>query len=351
MSKLLIKMSSRILAQAVRITNIIPLLKSRSFDLACVLGYQCVVPKNTFHINDLVIYIAPESILPSNENTSHLADENGVIRIKACRVCNVLSEGYIAPLSWLPNEDITEGQILSKLLNITQWISTEEEVDKKLPKNLEEKGVIGTLFPKTDEIQVKQAPYLLKQFTNRDVVITTKMDGCSVSYAFFDNSHHIFSRNLDITLKNDKSNEHYHNIFNTLQIKEKLQLLNREIVIQGEICGPKINNGRTKVKELTFFVFNIYDITCKSYLPWDEVLNITKEMNLQCVPTLYKGKGLPEGYTEKKEIIEFANKQLYESGAKAEGIVIKTDDKGSRVSLKVISEKYMLKIEKSFHHL
>lgn len=345
-------MSSRILAQVVRIVEIIPLEKSHSFDLACVLGYTCCVSKNLYHVDDLCLYIAPESLLPLNDDTRHLVDDKGVIRIKARKICNVLSEGYIAPLSWVSRYNVDpasliEDQVVTEILQITQWISLEEKEDKKIAQTVAEKGVLGTLIPKTDETQVKQAPHLLRQFHNRKVVITLKMDGCSATYAWYQNRHLIFSRNLDITSQTDDSSvSHYHKIANIHNLPSKLEKYQREIAIQGELCAPSINKGRTLTSELSLFVFNIYNISAQRYLFWDEVNTIAQEQNLSLVPVLYQGIGLPADCQTKADLLQYADTLTYSSGARAEGIVIKTDDdNGPRISLKVISETYMYEIE------
>jgi RNA ligase (TIGR02306 family) len=356
-------MSSRILARVVKIIEIIPMEKSHTFDLACVLGYTCCVLKTLYQVGDLCIFISPESILPVNEDTRHL-EEKGTIRIKARKICGVLSEGYIAPLSWVTRYNVdpttlTEAQIVTDILQITQWVSAEEKEDKQLPGMIGTKnvggGILGSLIPKTDERQIKDAPYLLRQLADRDIVITIKMDGCSATYAWYppgaigrDNQQQalIFSRNLDVTGVNGSSYTHYHTAFTNHKLAEQLEKYHREIAIQGELCSPSINNGRTLIPSLTYLVFNIYDITNKRYLLWSEVASITEGMNLNLVPTLYHGRGLPEHLQTKQQLLEYVETLRYDSGVQVEGIVIKTDDdKEPRISLKVISESYLLNIE------
>lgn len=68
-----------------------------------------------------------------------------------------------------------------------------------------------------------------------------------------------------------------------------MQLLGKNLALQGEIIGPKINGNRHKVKENEYYVFNIFDIDLQSYLNYNDIINVTNKLGLKTVPLVYKG--------------------------------------------------------------
>jgi hypothetical protein len=143
-----------------------------------------------------------------------------------------------------------------------------------------------------------------------------------------------------------------------------MTLLGRAIAIQGEAIGPKINGNKLKLDDFTYRVFNIFDIKSQCYLFHDEVTKICKNLGLEQVPVIYKGlaseltfndkvfKILIKDETNGKQIIlleflKWADKLEYSKGIRAEGLVVKTDDKiGSRISFKVISNEFLIANDK-----
>lgn len=121
--------------------------------------------------------------------------------------------------------------------------------------------------------------------------------------------------------------------------------LQRNLAIQGELVGPKVNANRMRLENYQFRVFNIWDIDEKTYLPWAEVECICDKLELATVPVIYQGPASDLPLTVPAFLL-LAEQQKYTSQALAEGIVVKTDDNNfnlRRVSFKVISNKYLLK--------
>jgi ATP-dependent RNA circularization protein (DNA/RNA ligase family) len=190
---------------------------------------------------------------------------------------------------------------------------------------------------------------LLEQIQNRPLVITRKEDGTSVTFAIKNGVYFVCSRNRIV--QEDESCE-YNTISQTLKIKDKLISLNRDLGIQGEICGPKINRNRTLCKSLSFSVFNIFDIAEQRYLLHEEVESLCHRLSLPMVPLIYKGNASDlfliaskyKGVFDKSSFLTMASDLEYQPGFPAEGMVVKTnDDPDRRVSFKVISNRYLLK--------
>lgn len=66
----------------------------------------------------------------------------------------------------------------------------------------------------------------------------------------------------------------------------KLSRLDRSIVIQGEICGPGINQNREKLDEAQFFVYSMWDIATQKYLDPRIVEKEAYKLGLKHVPVL-----------------------------------------------------------------
>lgn len=130
-------------------------------------------------------------------------------------------------------------------------------------------------------------------------------------------------------------------------VEDGMRKLGRNLAIQAETIGPKINGNRHGTDSITLHVFNIYDIDTHCYLKWEQVVELCKTLNLQTVPEVYRGPFLPE-YTNMDCLMALADSQKLPNGRACEGIVLKTCDDGPRFSCKVISNAYILSQSKLF---
>jgi hypothetical protein len=197
----------------------------------------------------------------------------------------------------------------------------------------------------------------------------------------------ICSRNLTL-LEGNANCAHYFHVEKVYNIGAKMALLGRNLAIQGEVIGPKINGNKLGLSKLDFEVFNIFDIDATQYLNYSEVIHICTDLGLHHVPLLYIGQtsGLPlviddvvttfgdvfidinteankkrisdglmtldEANASVKKIlgglITMSNNLVYTQSNPAEGLVVKTNDTiNARISFKVISQKFTLKHDKA----
>lgn len=201
----------------------------------------------------------------------------------------------------------------------------------------------SSVVPKTDERRLQDNPNLLEYIADRNIVVTRKEDGSSATFAFKDGNFSICGRNFT-WLTPCGASKNYYLIANKFNLEDGMTALQRNIAIQGELIGPKINANRMRLEDYQFRVFNIYDIDEKTYLPWAEVEAVCVELKLATVPVIYQGPAGDLQLTVPAFLL-LAEQQKYTSQTLAEGIVVKTDDYSSRgrVSFKVISNKYLLK--------
>jgi len=330
------------LAQIVTILSLAPIPNADKIELATVLGWEVVVQKSEFNVGDLAIYFSIGSILPtSNPNTAFL--EGKVLKTRKIR--RVLSQGLLGSISWLASFGVTtavaEGDNVTDLLGVRKWVATEEMSLYESASGCG--GPFPQLIPKTDEPRVQNCPKRLRELENQPVVITQKYDGTSYTILAYDGKVLVCNRNNIVA---PDSNTPYAEITKRYNLIEKLTQLGKNLAIQGEIIGPKINGNRHKVPDKELFVFNIYDANAHTYMSWDAVLALTTQLGLKTVPVVYRGIMKPDWLTV-PALLELSSSQLYDTGVIAEGIVVKSDYGvgGPRTSFKVISNKYLLKYD------
>lgn len=180
---------------------------------AHVKGFKSLIPRNTLHIGDKVIFIEPDSVLPDREWAASYK-KYAPKRVKPIKIRGFLTEGIIIPLVidginiaaprfGLP--DVTDDTDVSDLLGVTHYE----------PPTPTEKGAVGYLpywLPKTDEIRWEHLP--TEAITGDDRLVTLKIDGSSCTFIVYktddtnvavysrsqkydDDGHNKYSRVLD----------------------------------------------------------------------------------------------------------------------------------------------------------
>lgn len=345
------------LAKIVKIIDIKPILNCDNIECVQVLGWSVVCnKKDNFKKDDLAIYFCIDTLFdPEFEPTKFLNNKP----LKTKKIRNQISQGLLAPLTWLNDFGIDEKSIkenddVTNIMKVKKYVHSEE---KDLYK---EQSLPFSLFvPKTDEIRFqnfKQIGFDIEEQDTKDnisfkkdenIVITQKYDGSSATYIYNENKFSMCSRNFTIEKDSNKVGPYYTEIEKKYNIEKNLTLYCQEnkinIALQGEIYGDKINSNRMGISKgkILFAVFNIYDIDNKQYLNYNNMIKITEILKLETVKLIYYGKA-SQDIINKEKLMELAESQKYESGNLAEGIVIKSDD-ARRISFKVISNKYLLK--------
>ena len=282
-------------AQVVVIDAIVPMKGYDSVELALVSGWQAVVGKGQFKVGDHVIYFSINSMMtPIPELQSLKTHEEKTIvdgiektttytrPLKTKKFRDYVSQGLITPLGWF---GIPADTPVGTMLDI---------VAKYIPR--EEKSVYATgvtrgtwpkFIPKTDEERIQNAVRQLEKIKYRKIVVLQKFDGTSTSFVFFNSRWFICGRNYE--LLEPKGNETYFEAAKITDVQRKMTELGRNIAIQCETIGRKINGNRHGVDKISSYVFNIYDINESRYLDWDEVEKICEELDLVTVPVVFTG--------------------------------------------------------------
>ena len=328
------------------------------------LGWQCVMAKGS-KVGDMVVYFELDSVLPELPEFEFMRPRS--FRVKTMRLRKCLSQGLAMPVRevsglWtgrldvdVPTEEQTimleAGQDVTELLGITKY---EPPVPACLAGD-----VIGhrpSWVRKTNEARIQSFPKLLHELAGKDVYITTKLDGTSMSIYYNANldededSFGVCGRNMNFK-ESEKSS--LWNVANKYGLRTKLPEFveatygqtSMGLVIQGELCGPGINKNRMGYKELDFFVFNVYSLDTMQYMGLADMSYTCSQLGLKTVPV---EEVVPFDFTL-DELLEMAKGKYENTKNNKEGIVVRTtlvepsEILSSRLlGFKVINNQYLL---------
>jgi RNA ligase (TIGR02306 family) len=177
-----------------------------------------------------------------------------------------------------------------------------------------------------------------KYFDTESFEESEKCEGSSMTVYFRDGEFGCCSRNLDLKESEDNT---FWKMAIELDLKNKLTTLGKNIAIQGELCGPGIQNNIYKLTKHMFFVFDVFDIDKFEY--WAPVRRraLTVEFGLTDAP-VYSTEKILAGKT-RDELLDDADGQsvLGTVGCLREGVVYKANS-DKRISFKCVSNAYLL---------
>lgn len=213
----------------------------------------------------------------------------------------------------------------------------------------------GRLFPQTDEPNLKSHPFIIHALAQEDrlVTVTEKYDGMSASFY----QGRIFSRNCEHVCVDGA----YHkNADMYLKVAQKYDMKFYgeqcpHYCLQGEVIGPGCNGNKMGLRDIAFFVFNVYDVENQRYITMEEIQRMCEgphpedKPRLQTVPVLVlqnKFSELPEAYRSLDSLMTLTESMKYPNNFPSEGVVVKTDDKRQpRYSCKIVSRAYLDQIK------
>lgn len=345
------------------IHDIVPIEGADRIEIAKILGWQCVIPKNEYKKYDKVIFFEVDSFLPLDNRYEFLRTScfkkhpilgEGFI-IKTAKMRGELSQGLILPIDEFPevllNPDkkyLKVGADLTDLLNV-----------KNISDYFEERAtgfgnIIGELpptIPHTKETRVQAEPGLLVEFLNFDpdeeYYITTKLDGSSHSCSLDKTGFHVYGHNYEYA-KDDACP--FYKILRDNNIPQKMEKYKDKypnLVLQGELCGGGIQGNPLMLPKLKWFVFNA--IVDGQRVDLYTLKEIVEDMDLDMVPIEEVGLGsfFKNGYSTIYALLKRAEGD-YNDSFKKEGIVIRpVNPKYSEIiktdlSMKVINNEYLL---------
>ena len=345
----------------------------------------CVIAQKGLKVNDKVIYIEVDSILPINEKFEFLRSRcfrdslNGFL-IKAMKMGGLYSFGIVFKPDYLglDTSKLKSKQDLTDILHVRKYEPVEDRspVENKLPplkkkiksilmrcpvtrfigknlfvKSLEKEDFPTWLIPKSDEDNLANNPDWFEKYKNTDNYITVKMEGKSVT-CYFENKRFlwfkkpifkVFGRNVPLTEQKEIQ------FFKSIEDKIK----NSHVILQGEYCAPHIQRGIYK-NGSHFYIHKIRDLLTNHYYTYEQMQNFATAHNLELVPLVDKKLS---DFKSVEDIYNFADKIYFKEGdiskiitnkskftKNHEGIVVRSNDLNKdNWSFKVKSREYQLK--------
>lgn len=336
----------RKLASIEVVKDVCPIEGADRIEMVHILGWECVAKRGEFRPGDICVYFEVDAFLPIDDdrfeflrNSSYRKNDvmGEGFRIKTQKFRGQISQGLALPLSAFP--EVIENKIgddVSEKLRVVKWEMPEMESN------------VGTIIgdkpygiPTTDETRVQSVDELRSQLLGKKYYISTKMDGTSCTLFYIDGDIGVCTRNN--LVKNDGKSAMW-KYMEKIGIPDRLKQYGKNIVIQGEFCGPGIQKNRLKLKSAEWYVFNVFDDAMK-LLPLKEMLKIADELELKTVPIEEVKDNF--SYTL-PELLEKA-KGKYPSGLDKEGIVIRPlvpeycRILGKSLSFKVLNNDFLAK--------
>lgn len=328
--------------------------------------WYCVALKSEFKVGDLCVYFEIDSFIPLMPQVEHLraraykkmGDKEGV-RIKTIKLKGQISQGLVLPVhsffDMFVDSDFDEGQELSEYFFVGNDVSDligVEKYEQPIPAELngQVKGNFPTFIKKTDQERCQNIGYRI--FTeNKDTAYeaTMKLDGTSFT-GFRNNSEDgVCGRNWQLQLDEWDANNALVRMYVDSKMQSALQAYGKNIAVQGEFMGPKIQANRERLASYTLFVFDIYNIDTQQQLSPDDrrdtlqaLYNLGMDKNMvQHVPIFAYNVKLSElGITNVAELLADADGPSINHTIR-EGKVYKSMD--GQFSFKAISNQFLLK--------
>jgi RNA ligase (TIGR02306 family) len=332
----------RKLASIQRVESISPIYEADNIVKARILGWDVIVKKNEFKVGDLCVFFEIDSILPIAPWSQFMQSRK--YRVKTVRMKGVLSQGLALPTSILIGNVFEVGLDISKSLGVTKY----EPAIPSLADNKEIAGAFPGGVPKTDETRLQSVLGVLDELRGKDFYITTKLDGQSATFYKPSPEEPLMACSRNYSIKNGD---------NALwRVAEQYSLESKipaGYAVQGELCGPGIQQNRLRLKSVDFFVYNIYNVSDYYYLNYEVLISVSKKLGLKTVPVeqVVTGDSARSFDHSLDNYLKLAKGLYVDTVNRKEGIVVRplvacrSHALGGRLSFKVINNDFLLKDE------
>ena len=377
----------RALAYVVTIDEIKPIEGYDRVEYARTNGWWVIISKSdNLKVGDKCVYFEVDSKVNSEDERFAFLEKRNY-KIKTQKMCKVISQGLLMPLSLFPelgevdvNTDVTD------TLKVVYSVE-EDNARKKTDPNAKYKSMAArhqkifkqpwarwmmrrawgrrvmflffgrkkdkprsfpTFVSKTDEERVENQPWRIGD--GKTYLCTEKLDGTSCTYALERKGKkkfefYVCSRNVR---QQDEKQEcyHDHNIYWDLAFKYDIENKLKDyliatpelkwVCIQGEGVGS-VQGNPLKLKEDDLYVFNFKD-SVRGRISSDQGKYIIESWNMNWVPILGEVQ-MPDTMEELKELA--TGKSVVNPDVMREGLVYRSLD--GQDSFKNVSREYLLK--------
>lgn len=384
------------------VTFVEPIEGADRIECAHVDGWTTVVNKGVFTPNQLGVFFEPDAFLPDgDERWQFLVDKssntfNGVKghKLRTIRLKKVYSNGLLLPVGLFPEiqakvkelngawEDVS----FDAVLGIVKYDPPPARNSGGANLAGATKGNFPDFIPKTDSNRAQNLVRSIfdyeprvSMYTDGDgnpivatrapdntaetlYEVTLKVDGSSSTHYHMNGVVGTCSRNLDLKLDDEDSNNAFVKMFKKLNLDTHLPKFGN-IAIQGELFGGgplgNLNDNNEKIDYHAFAMFNVwfpdeqrYAKPAERYVIFETLREYIRETFPEVdkyfmhAPILHKAVTLKElGITNIAELLLFADGPSFNPQVKREGLVFKriTDDPKDDYNFKAISESWLAK--------
>jgi RNA ligase (TIGR02306 family) len=228
-----------------------------------------------------------------------------------------------------------EGYDVSALFGIVKY---EAPVNPQLAGDV--KGAFPIFIPKTDQERIQNLSAELAQWKTEAATwtITEKCEGSSFTAFVHEGVFGVCSRNLE--LKESDANSLWQAAYK-YDLPTKMLAMGRNIAVQAELIGPKIQGNIYQLTSHTLAVFDVFDIIQRDYLSPSDCKAVIDELGLTSAPILDTTFSLDLVTIQDLLTLADGATVIGKSGCRREGLVFKNN--AQRVSFKVVSNAYLLK--------
>jgi RNA ligase (TIGR02306 family) len=313
-----------------------PLLKHPNADtlsMTNVWSYPVLIKNGEIAEGDLAVYIPIDAVCPTdNPKFSFLGNHP---RIKAKKLRGVFSMGMLMKA----DPDMKEGDDAAPVWGIKKY--EEQDVAVSHNGNLKTGGDCESVpfFYENYDVDHGRKYGKVTFKEGEEVVITEKIHGCNSRFVYYEGRLYAGSHN---TWKKPDEANMWWKVAKQYDLERKLARFPK-LIFYGETFGW-VQDLRYDHKqgEVSFNVFDIFDLETGKWLDWQNVVNFCNMLDLPMVPVLYQGPWadwLPNSYM---------NGNSMRGNNMREGIVVapvveRFDMYCGRPKLKYVSEAYLLR--------
>ena len=346
----------RKLASIRRITEILPIEGADLIVRVRVDDWYCVSLKTEFSVGDLCVYFEIDSFIPLIPQVEHLrakaykkmGDKEG-IRIKTIRLKGQISQGLALPISVLTmvESELFEGLDVTFPLGVEKY---EQPIPSEL--NGQVKGNFPTFIKKTDQERCQNiGGRIFNERKDTTYEITMKLDGTSFTGFHNNGEDGVCGRNWQLQMDEWNANNTLVRLYVDSCLQSALIQLGRNIAVQGELMGEKIQGNKEHITGYMLFVFDIFDIDNGVYFDPLTRISILRELynngvdksKVQHVPILASNVSMSDmGIVDVTGLLEYAKGPSLNAVTR-EGVVFKSAD--GTFSFKAINNDWLLKHE------
>eukprot|EP01133_Synstelium_polycarpum_P003464 gene3464-3940_t len=304
---------SKPLAYIEKIVALEPIPGADIIEIATVLGWRVIVKKGLYSVNDLVVYVEIDSILPAWSYFISDRLDKCQFKIKTIKMRGQISQGYCIPIKELLNHPTkpvkpiynVDGDVDSGIKEIVPLDEKEQAVPIQLGTNVTDfigirkiaehtygggGGIFRSCrnenlhpFPafvrKTDQPRIQNMPHFMETYGDLEFEITEKLEGSSITVYYFKGRTGICSRNYELANLDDQSEIHQV-LVGQLNILERLEEAKLNIAIQGEFIGPKIQGNFYGLNECMWKAFDVFLIDLNRYATQEERVQVMAKIGL-----------------------------------------------------------------------